>query len=135
MSTQSQRNCAALREYMHRDDNLLDRLRMDWKWDDEEFRTLVGMATRCLEEIEDDEVIPRYVASFFGSWLHIIKGMMTRPDFLADNRAGRSEQETKAYFAKRIEIIYKLVSWMSNGKRLHPPEHFILPEWANPTSP
>jgi len=134
MSTPERPACVALGEYMVEDGHLFEKIRMNFEWDERAFQRLVQVSTRCLEEIEHDDMIPRYVASFFGNWLHSMKGMMQHPDFLRLNRGLRTEQENKAYFAKRIEIIQKLVSWMSNGKRLHPLEHFILPE-CQPTVP
>lgn len=133
MSTLERPACAALSDYMAEDGHLFEKIRMDFEWDERGFQRLVQLSTRCLEEIEHDDMIPRHVASFFGNWLHIIKGMMRHPDFLRLNRGARTEQENTAYFDRRVEIIQKLVSWMSNGKRLHPPEHFVLPEWQSAT--
>ena len=48
---------------------------------------------------------------------------------LEDNRAGRTLEETRAYFAPRQEILERLVSWMSDGRCPYPAEHFVLPEW------
>jgi hypothetical protein len=121
--------CEALRAYTAKDDSLLDQLRTMWIWNDAEFQDLVRVATRCLEEMESHEMIPRYVAGFFALDLHLIKGIMRRADFLEDNRAGRTLEEARAYFAPRQEILEKLIFWMAHGERLHPPEHFVLPEW------
>lgn len=124
--------CAALISYMHGDDDLWYQLRMIWEWKDDEFRRLVEISMRCLEEIEPDESIDRSVVYFFCSYLPSLERLMQQPDFIMFNREGRAESETKAYFAARIEIIHKLMSWVSNGKRPHPLTDFILPEWKAP---
>jgi len=131
MHEQGRKACKALHDYMLEDDNLFDQLRMMWDWNDREFQRLVGLATRCLEETAEDDMIPRYVASFFGYWLGILKGTLQNPQFIQFNRAGRSEEETRDFFSKRIEIIHKLTAWMSRGRSEHPPEHFNLPEWED----
>lgn len=124
--------CAALISYMHGDDDLLYQLRMMWEWKDEELQRLVETTMRCLEEIESDETVHRSVVYFFCSYLPALEKLMQNPDFIVFNRAGRGEQETKAYFATRIEIIHKLETWVSNGKCPYPLADFFLPEWKPP---
>jgi hypothetical protein len=131
MSTSERPACVALGEYMVEDDHLFDKIRMNFEWDERAFQRLVQVSTRCLEEIEHDDMIPRYVASFFGNWLHIMMGMMQHPNFLKLNREGRTTEGTEAYFRDCIEIMKKLVRWMSNGPRPYPPAHFIRPGWES----
>lgn len=129
MSTPERPECVALMEYMAEEGHLFEKIRMNFEWDEPELQKLVRVSTRCLEEIEHDALIPRHVAGFFGYWLPIIMGMMQHPGFLSVNREGRSEQETKAYFDRRIELMKKLVRWMSNGPRPYPAADYVLPGW------
>jgi hypothetical protein len=129
MSTPERPACAALNEYMAEDDHLFDKIRMNFEWDERAFQRLVQISTRCLQEIEHDDMIPRRVASFFGNWIHIIKGMMRHPDFLRLNQGMRTTQENTAYFDEHIEIMKKLVRWMSKGPRPYPAADYVLPGW------
>lgn len=132
MHTPALSACTAFHEYMLEDGNLFEKIRMDFEWDEHAFQRLVQASTRCLEEIARDDMIPRYVATFFGNWLHIMMGMMQHPNFLRLNRGPRTEQENTVYFDERIAIMKKLVHWMSSGPRPYPATDFILPGWESP---
>lgn len=131
MSMPERPACTALDEYMREDDELFDKIRMSYEWDEGAFQRLVQVSTRCLEEIQHDEMIPRYVASFFGYWLHLMMGMMQHPNFLALNRQGRTQEDTEAYFRECIAIMQRLVRWMSNGTRPYPSAQLTLPGWKS----
>ena len=111
----------ALSAYMARD-TLIDTVRMDHRWDEQEFRELVEVSVRCLEEIADDSFFPRHVASFFGERLRLLEGMIRHPDFIAENRGQRTQEQAKQYFARRWDILRRLTSWMSLGGHPYSPE-------------
>ena len=111
----------ALSAYMARD-SLIDSVRMDRRWDEQEFRELVEVSVRCLEEIADDSFVPRHVASFFGYRLYVLEGMIRHPDFIAVNRGQRTQEEAERYFARRRDVLLTLTSWMSLGGHPYSPE-------------
>ncbi len=113
----------ALSSLMARD-NLIDSVRMDRRWDEQEFYELVEVSVRCLEDLADAAFIPRHVAAFFGYRLHMLEAMIRHPEFIAQNRGERTQEQAEQFFARRREILQKLTSWMARGGHPYPPEHF-----------
>lgn len=120
--------CQALREYVAREQppDYLTRLRMMWDWDEEAFGELVELASACLREIEGDDVVPRHVASFFASYLHLLEGMMRNPQFVAHNRGERTLAEAERHFERRRSLLLRLVTWFTNGACPYAPEHMTV---------
>ena len=96
---------------------LYHQLRSLRQWDGEAYAQLVETTKACLEEIGDQETVPRWLAAFFARKLPAIQRLMSHPDFVRMNRGSMQEEEAALFFKDKARTLDRLILWFANRTR------------------
>jgi hypothetical protein len=111
-----------LEKFLHDEnkEDFCEYVRINYEWNDEEFQKLIKLLEAVLIEIQDEDYIPRWLASYFASTPDLIIGISSHPQFIKNlERKGRIEN-VQEFFDTRHKQLKRLKFWFFNGVK--PPE-------------
>lgn len=108
MQIELKRSALDFIDYYNSDEDFLTLLRMNFDWDDTQFKKLKELLSNVLNDYKDDQVVPKSILVFFTIDIKLITGIVKNPIFYRSPPLNLSEEEFREFVDNRLKELNEI---------------------------